>query len=157
MQRDFLEKLDGGGHLVSGDMSADEKKELYALMIKYGATESTTYNRFFEKGFDEWELRGINRCKAEFISAHIGDDADLCEQLLETGAGFYEALPFMSGLRMKLVNFMSGLGMEHRTTIDKRFNADDWKEWERMGIRNIIKEFLQHHGEKKENGAGASC
>ena len=64
------------------------------------------------------------------------------------GAGFYQALPEHSGLRMRLVGFMSEKGMIHRATIKNRFDADDWQEWERRGIRAIIDELCD--GEEKE-------
>lgn len=135
--------------LKATDMSADDKKKLYSIMERYGATQSTTYNRFFDKGFDLWELRGIDLCKKLFIRENVpADDKELSDHLFSVGSGFYTELPFMSGLKSNLVNYMASLGMEHRNTVCKRFDADDWKQWERVGILAIIEEFYAKTEEK---------
>ncbi len=118
--------------LSPSDLTADEKKEIYALFEEYEMPQSTAYIRLFTKGFDEWELQGINNIKADFCTENNLQD------LAGVGEGFYSSLPFMSGLKVKLVNFVALLGMEHRNTVNKRFDADDWKKWERIGIRSII-------------------
>ena len=130
------------GRLDAKDLTPEQKKQLYSIMMKYGATEALAYNRFFDKGFDEWELRGINQCKDDFICEYLNheQDATLRNTLNEIGQGFYSALPLMSGLRAKLLNLMAPLGMVHRATVAKRFDEDDWKPWERIGIRKIIEE-----------------
>lgn len=43
---------------------------------------------------------------------------------------------------MKLYSFMEERGMS-RTTIIKRFSSDDWKEWEKVGIKALLEEFLK--------------
>lgn len=149
MERHIFSKLESpGGHLEAKDLTADEKRGLYALMGKYGLPESTTYNRFFDKGFDPWELMGVNQCKADFV-ASIDDDA-LRTVLYNTDGGFYRSLPEGSGYRVRLVSHMSERGMVHRATVEKRFDADDWKEWERLGVRAVIDEFCTLYGQEKE-------
>ena len=149
MERHIFSKLESpGGHLEAKDLTADEKRALYALMGKYGLPESTTYNRFFDKGFDPWELMGVNQCKADFV-ASINDDA-LRTVLCNTDGGFYRSLPEGSGYRVRLVSHMSERGMVHRATVEKRFDADDWKEWERRGVRAVIDEFCAIYGQEKE-------
>ena len=148
MTNDLIAKMGiPHGHLDAKDLTADEKKDLYALMMRYGATEALAYNRFFDKGFDEWELRGINQCKADFIRDNLDgvEDTHIRALLCQTDNGFYSALPLLSGLRGKLLEHMAPLGMETRVTVAKRFEDDDWKEWERVGIRHIIREFCQLH------------
>ena len=148
MERHIFSKLESpGGHLEAKDLTADEKRGLYALMGKYGLPESTTYNRFFDKGFDPWELMGVNQCKADFV-ASIDDDA-LRTVLYNTDGGFYRSLPEGSGYRVRLVSHMSERGMVHRATVEKRFDADDWKEWERRGVRAVIDEFCALYGKKE--------
>lgn len=148
MERHIFSKLESqGGHLEAKDLTADEKRGLYALMGKYGLPMSTTYNRFFDKGFDSWELMGVNQCKADFTDSI--EDAGLRDALYNTDNGFYSALPEGSGYRMRLVNLMAKCGMVHRATVEKRFDADDWKEWERRGVRAVINEFCTLYGKKE--------
>lgn len=148
MERHIFSKLENpGGHLETKDLTADEKRALYALMGKYGLPESTTYNRFFDKGFDPWEMAGIDRCKSDFLGTL---DDNIRRVLNATGEGFYKAMPEGSGYRVRLVSHMAERGMAHRATVEKRFDADDWKEWERRGVRAVIDEFCALYG--KEEG-----
>ena len=134
-KKTILEKiLTPHGVLAPSDLTAAEKKYLYDALERFGMPTSTAYQRLFNKGFDEWELQGIDRIKHEFIAENN------LPQMERVGEGFYSSLPFMSGLKVKLVNKLALLGMEHRNTVDKRFDADDWKPWERKGIRDIISE-----------------
>ena len=41
---------------------------------------------------------------------------------------------------MKFFSYMEERGMS-RTTIIKRFTADDWKPWEQEGIRTLLEAF----------------
>ena len=87
MERHIFSKLESpGGHLEAKDLTADEKRALYALMGKYGLPESTTYNRFFDKGFDSWEMMGVDQCKADFVDSI--EDVALCNVLYKTDEGF---------------------------------------------------------------------
>lgn len=149
MERHIFRKLESpGGHLEAKDLTAEEKRALYALMGKYGLPESTTYNRFFDKGFDSWELAGVNQCKADFV-ASVENEA-IRNILYGTDEGFYKAMPEGSGYRVRLVSYMAERGMVHRATVEKRFDADDWKEWERRGVRAVIDEFCNLYGQEKE-------
>lgn len=124
------------GILAPADLTTDEKRALYSLFARYELTEATAYNRLFTKGFDEWELRGIDDIKREFC------DRNTLNNLRNTGEGFYSALTANAGLKTALVNQMTILGMEHRITVARRFDADDWHHWERIGIRAIVNEFV---------------
>lgn len=148
MERHIFSKLESPrGHLEAKDLTADEKRGLYALMGKYGLPESTAYVRFFDKGFDPWELMGVDQCKADFTDSI--EDAGLRDALYNTDNGFYSALLEGYGYRMRLVNLMAERGMVHRATVEKRFDADDWKEWERRGVRAVINEFCTLYGKKE--------
>lgn len=118
--------------IAAQDLTADEKKELYDLFGLYGMSLSTAYLRIFDKGFDEWEIQGVDEIKREFIANN-----DM-QHLSGVEKNFYSSLPFMSGMKGKLVNLMAELGMEHRNTVVKRFDSDDWKPWERYGIRAVL-------------------
>ena len=146
MNKRNFEKIERGGHLIVSDLTPDEKKRLYSTVGAYGLSEGTAYNRFFMKGFDPWELEGVDAIKKKFASTI--ENGEIAASLQGVGAGFYQALPEHSGLRMRLVGFMSEKGMIHRATIKNRFDADDWQEWERRGIRAIIDELCD--GEEKE-------
>lgn len=123
------------GHLEPTDLTPDEKKQLNDLMASNGMSGSTAYVRFFDKGFDEWELRGIDQIKREFCDRYA------LNNLRNTGEGFYSALAGNHGLKTALLNQMTIYGMEHRRTVEKRFDSDDWKPWERIGIRALISNF----------------
>ena len=119
------------GLLDVTDLTPDEKKQLYAFLTAQGMTQSTAYARFFERGFDEWELRGIDAIKRDFCDRHA------LNHLRQTGEGFYSALTG-PGQKTALLNLMSELGMEHRNTVSTRFDADNWKPWERRGLRDLL-------------------
>lgn len=53
--------------LQTDDMSVEDKKSLYVTLAKKGFTLATFYLRFFQKGFSEWEIDGINECKRQFL------------------------------------------------------------------------------------------
>ena len=57
-------------HLECNDLTPSQKKVLFAVMAKYGALQYFAYDRFFKEGFHEWELKGINQIKRDFIDAH---------------------------------------------------------------------------------------
>ena len=53
--------------LHTDDLTAEDKKALYAVLEKKGFTRATFYLRFFQKGFSEWEIEGIDECKHQFL------------------------------------------------------------------------------------------
>lgn len=123
------------GHLEADDLSPAEKKQLYDMLATYGMTPSTAYLRLFYKGFDLWEIQGIDHIRNEFCENNNLQD------IARKGEGFYSALTPYKGMKLQLTNLMTALGMEHRNTINHRFDADDWKPWERKGIRQLIANF----------------
>lgn len=158
MTKEIIEKVtQNNTALEVNDISADEKKNLAEFLSAKGFTISTFYLRFFQKGFDAWEILGIKNCKKQFLS--IPEVANLLSEYVETDAlgneigkkgylteavkseepgVFYTCLKkASSGLCMKFFAFMEERGMS-RTTIIKRFTADDWKPWEQEGIRALL-------------------
>ncbi len=145
-----------------GDLSADEKKQMLAVFKRKGFTTSTFYLRFFQKGFAEWEIKGVEECKKQFLQLK-----DIAKLLLEyvdeddpqsnsgdkgyyytlvqsdTPGMFYSCLKKVNrGLCRKFCDFMNERGMSPATTI-KRFSTDDsWKPWEKEGIETILKQFI---------------
>lgn len=139
------------------DISAEEKRNLAEFLSDKGFTISTFYLRFFQKGFDAWEIQGIKNCKKQFLA--IPEVANILSEYIETDAlgneigkkgylveaaksdepgVFYTCLKKANnGLCMKFFAFMEERGMS-RTTIIKRFTADDWKPWEQEGIKALL-------------------
>ena len=147
MTKENVEKVtQNNTPLDVNDISADEKKNLAEFLSDKGFTISTFYLRFFQKGFDAWEIQGIKNCKKQFLA--IPEVANLLSEYVETDAlgneigkkgylveaaqtdepgVFYTCLKKANnGLCMKFFAFMEERGMS-RTTIIKRFTADDWK------------------------------
>lgn len=168
MTKEIIEKVtQSNNSLDVNDLTSDEKKNLAEFLSAKGFTDSTFYLRFFQKGFDSWEIQGIENCKNQFLGLpdigkvllayverdalgkEIGDKGYLYTLAKSDKPGvFYACLKqAANGLCMKLYSFMEERGMS-RTTIIKRFSADDWKEWEKIGIKALLEEFLQMRNEK---------
>ncbi len=158
MTKENVEKItQNNTPLDVNDISADEKKNLAEFLSDKGFTISTFYLRFFQKGFDAWEIQGIKNCKKQFLA--MPEVANLLSEYVETDAMgneigkkgylveaakseepgvFYTCLKKANnGLCMKFFAFMEERGMS-RTTIIKRFTADDWKPWEQEGIKALL-------------------
>lgn len=148
-------------YLDATEISAEEKKRLSAFLIEKGFTLSTFYLRFFQKGFDEWELLGIKNCKNQFLEL-----PDVAQRLLDyvnpddphalpgdkgyfymlahsdVPGVFYQCLKQVNGgLCNKFFSFMGAYGMSVGTVI-KRFTTDDWKPWENDGIIAVLNEYI---------------
>lgn len=139
MERDIFEKITKPrSPLNVTDMLVEEKKNLMNIFAKQGLTSSTFYLRFFQKGFEEWEIIGIRECKKRFLE-FIGITNQLFECTdFETNGVFYDNLKNAGkGIRSKFFAFMKIYGMSTGTVI-KRFSSDDWKPWELIGIKEII-------------------
>ena len=149
--------------LHTDDLSAEDKKALYAVLEKKGFTLATFYLRFFQKGFSEWEIEGIDECKHQFlllpdVAQKLLDyvDADNPEKVEgdkgylytlaqsdEPGV-FYSCLKRVNaGMCNKFIAYMSERGMSAATVI-KRFTIDKWKPWEREGIRHILDSYYMN-------------
>lgn len=158
MTKENVEKItQNNTPLDLNDISAEEKRNLAEFLSDKGFTISTFYLRFFQKGFDAWEIQGIKNCKMQFLA--IPEVCNLLSEYVETDAMgneigkkgylveaakseepgvFYTCLKKANkGLCMKFFAFMEERGMS-RTTIIKRFTADDWKPWEQEGIKALL-------------------
>ena len=68
MTKEIIEKITKSHTpLQTDDMTVEGKKSLYAALEKKGFTLATFYLRFFQKGFSEWEIEGIDECKRQFL------------------------------------------------------------------------------------------
>ena len=155
MTKEIVKKICDGGVLSVGDMSADAKKRLYALMERYGMPQSTSYHRFFNIGFAKWEILGVTKLKNRFLPTSFSEVEDGTDVEGSRGYGYvlsldpdYEDSKFFTlvtqqKIGVKLCNYMSELGMASQMTVRTRFKADDWKPWEQKGIKNILEDFVK--------------
>ena len=161
MTKEIIEKITKSHTpLQTDDMTVEDKKSLYAALEKKGFTRATFYLRFFQKGFSEWEIEGIDECKHQFlllpnVAQQLLDYVDEDDsQAIEGDKGylyilaqsdepgvFYSCLKRVkAGMCNKFIAFMNERGMSAATVI-KRFSTDDWKPWEQEGIRHIINSY----------------
>lgn len=170
----FNNLLKTGTALSANDMAADDKKNLFAYMVKNGSSAAFAYDRFFREGFALWELRGIDDIKQEFLNDYrlelltgepVDPQPDGSEVTCDNGdrgyaavlaiagdepGGFYRAISHVRGLANRLKERMAQMGMCETTTW-RRFQSDNWKDYERAGIRNVISGFISEYTEDTEN------
>lgn len=147
-------------HLMVDDLTPDEKKILWDVMARYGASQGFSYDRFFTKGFLEWELQGVDSIKREFIAKHKneifpeGMKPDVSLIVNEPGA-FYRALGLSFGMKKAFTEHMNQLGMGSNSVLYK-FSSDDWKEYERVGIRRIVDEFERRIARRRKEAVATA-
>lgn len=161
MTKEIIEKITKSHTpLQTDDMTVEDKKSLYAALEKKGFTLATFYLRFFQKGFSEWEIEGIDECKRQFLllpnvaqqlldymdeddPQSLGGDKGylyILAQSDEPGV-FYSCLKRVNaGMCNKFIAYMNDRGMSAATVI-KRFTTDSWKPWEKEGIRNLLNSY----------------
>lgn len=155
MMEGIWKKVTDGGTLEATDLNSEEKKRLYAIFEEHGMPVSSCYNRFFNKGFDIWEIKGVTKLKSLFLQQEIcGTDNNQSGEEGSRGYGyvltlsdkyddsmFYKVVTDLK-IGVKLCDFMAKRGMTSQMTVRSRFKADDWKPWELKGVEAIIKEML---------------
>jgi len=169
MTKEIIEKIcKPSTPLDVKDISAEEKKLLGEFLATKGFTNSTFYLRFFQKGFSEWEIIGIEKCKEQFLDmkevsevllnyedANASDKDHGDKGYLYTLARspepgvFYDCLrKTKNSLCSKFWTFMLQKGMCTNTVL-KRFNIGDWKPWEQVGIKALLEEYMKGKETKK--------
>ena len=157
MTKEILKKICDGGFLDVDDMSVEAKKRLFVLMKHYGMPQSTSYHRFFNKGFDKWEILGVTYIKNSFLLTSFSGEDTKYKTDVEGSRGYgyvlsldpayndskFFALVTQQKMGVKLCNYMAELGMASQMTVRTRFKADDWKPWELKGIKNILEDFVK--------------
>ena len=160
MTKEIVEKITKSyTPLQADDMSVEDKKSLYVTLAKKGFTLATFYLRFFQKGFSEWEIEGIDECKRQFLLlpevAKALLDCEESDQSLPGDKGYFYTLAMSEkpgefyaclknanmGLCNRFIEFMGERGMSSGTVI-KRFTNDCWKPWEREGVKALLESFL---------------
>ena len=160
MTKEIFEKITKSyTPLQTDDMSVEDKKSLYVTLAKKGFTLATFYLRFFQKGFSEWEIEGIDECKRQFLLlpevAKALLDCEESDQSLPGDKGYFYTLAMSEkpgefyaclknanmGLCNRFIEFMGERGMSSGTVI-KRFTNECWKPWEREGVKALLESFL---------------
>ena len=160
MTKEIVEKITKSyTPLQTDDMSVEDKKSLYVTLAKKGFTLATFYLRFFQKGFSEWEIEGIDECKRQFLLLpEVAKALLYCEEsdqslpgdkgyfytlaMSEKPGEFYACLKNANmGLCNRFIEFMGERGMSSGTVI-KRFTNDCWKPWEREGVKALLESFI---------------
>ena len=163
----FNHLLDGRTlHFQTSDLSPETKTKLLDYLKPMGFTQSTFYLRFFDKGFDQWEIHGIEQVRRTFAANHkkelLTNKADgtvseseekgyaavLMLNMDDNDGSFYTALRHASLIGV-FQEYMKELGMG-RNTVLTRFTAENWKLWELRGLKNILKDFIDQYGEQSE-------
>ena len=167
MNKKMLKKILAGKVLRPSDMTTKQKNDLYARLAPYGISPTLAYHRFFHIGFKAWEISGVTQLKKEFlIMASCGNGTG--EDSGSRGYGYvltldpnYDDSQFysmLSDLRIgrRFCDFMAAHGMTSQMTVRTRFKANDWKEWERIGIRSILSDSVAAPAALSSAGAAAA-
>lgn len=145
-----------GSLLAPTDLTAEEKKRLYALFTDKGASDAFAYTRFFRDGFAEWELRGIWQCKIDYLNLlHCEENIDITFRA-NTASG----TSLIAGDSIAALSSVSGAGsaapaaayIAHYTADgeDRSFNlltpGDFWRMLGDTHHRWHFGEYMQHLG-----------
>lgn len=150
----IIEKLtQPGAHLNCDDLTPNQKKLLWEIMKRHGASQGFAYDRFFKEGFALWELKGIDTIKRQFLSDRFSelfpDQTTMPEALVSgaildtvvvTNGEFYRTLGRTFGMKKVFTDLMGTLGMGSNSVLNK-FSTDDWKDYERIGVQAVMQEF----------------
>ena len=135
MRKEIIDEIIKQPHICFGKtagFTSDEKVELFEAMGREEMSRNTLYQRMMYRGFDAWELSGIDRCLADFWEMSRKDDSPT-----PGISDFWQAI-VERGLNTAFIKYMEVLGMSRNTTI-KRFTSPDFKPWEMDGIEQILR------------------
>lgn len=159
------------GHTISfRDLSVTEKKALYSALTACGMSRSTCYLRLYKTGFEPWEIMGVTKV-SEFFLAMTPATIDKDEKVDDEGSRGYGYVRYLDsdrdlkavypivieqGMLKKFIAYMYKMGIHSPTTVRNRFNRDNWAEWERRGIKQIIEtvaDQLRHEMPEQETSS----
>lgn len=116
-------------------MTASERAELRSVMEAAGAGWQMLYQRMAYRGFDMWEISGIEHCVSDFWSmAHSQSEEIPTKPDLQN---FFQTL-VEQGSNVAFIKYMEAHGMSRNTTI-KRFTEINFKEWEVDGVESVLR------------------
>ena len=150
----IIEKLtQPGAHLNCDDLTPNQKKLLWEIMKRHGASQGFAYDRFFKEGFALWELKGIDTIKRQFLSDRFSElfpdqttmpealaSGAILDTVVATNGEFYRTLGRTFGMKKVFTDLMGTLGMGSNSVLNK-FSTDDWKDYERIGVQAVMQEF----------------
>lgn len=174
MTKEIIEKLaKPGTPLELKDVSVEKKKRLITFLNDKGFTTATFYLRFFRKGFDLWELEGIQSCREQFLA--LPDIGKLLLEYVEKDAlgnelgakgylytlaksdktGIFYTCLKKIGRCTRFCEFMEERGMSKNVAF-ARFTSDNWKPWEMEGIIPLLNHFndIQKTSEDGDEACG---
>lgn len=135
------------------DLTPNQKKLLWEIMKRHGASQGFAYDRFFKEGFALWELTGIEPIKRKFLNDHFSElfpdqaaepeasaSSDILDTVVATNGEFYRTLGRTFGMKKVFTDHMGTLGMGSNSVLNK-FSSDDWKDYERIGVQAVMQEF----------------
>ena len=141
-----------GSHLKSEDLTPTQKEQLYEVMRRHEASQGFAYDRFFKEGFKPWEIQGIDGVKRDFLALNAetiwpdpqdrpqsADDVRYDQVVTQKGR-FYALISDVYGLRKIFIDHMADLGMG-ASQLRLKFPTDEWRDYERVGILTIVREF----------------
>lgn len=142
------------------DFSPEEKRLLLEFFDHHGLSGivgGKGYKRFFDKGFDEWELMGTDAVKRQYIrdnevaiwrsgergnATHPEGYAGVLALGLEDNGAFWAVLT-----EAKLISDFCASCPKYgisQTTASSRFREDNFLPWEKAGIRQMMHEFAEY-------------
>lgn len=107
------------------ELTKEEQLRFCSYMVNYGASFYTIRGRMTRFGFRSWEATGIRKLIRDYAPDYKGGIVD-----------FWGSLD----RKVDFSRYMVARGM-CKTTVSMRFSAFDFKEWELIGIDDLVDEF----------------
>lgn len=106
---------------------------------QYQYKAPTFKNRLFHIGFDDWMLIGIDQLKDEFAREH----PNLAEWR-ESDKSYMQLVREHRVPRMQFYNYLRRRGFKSHKVALRRFESEDWKRWEREGVKRMLADFCDN-------------
>ena len=140
LKANIFQPIYEGKLIDSNDLLLEQREAFFQKMESVEMPRSTAYGRFFQKGFAKWEIEGVDSIKQKFIAAYaLSFPPDY--NYLEDKRSFFNILLAYEIPLTDFYDYLKENGMKSPVTIKGRFALDQWKKWERVGIRKILTEY----------------
>lgn len=138
VKKGFFDKVfEPRGTLPSTSIRGSLREMLFAFAEQeYGLRYQMFNRRLFKLGFDAWQINGIDCVKDEFAKWY----PDLVEWRDE-GKPFLKLIEDYRVPKMEFYSYLSSIGFCSSKVARRRFLEENWKRWERVGIRKLLSEF----------------
>lgn len=143
MKKGFFDKVFlPGGTMKPSDFRGTERMQFLSVMEEeYGYNRNALRSRLFYRGFDEWMIKGIDHIKDEFAVTN----PDLADWREEKDKSYFELVKQEYGRLMNFSQFLRERGLLCYRTTMRRFEQDDWKPWERIGMQKILTDYCDRY------------